>query len=955
MHFMNNRYLFHIGVYCLVYVIAVPLQPILNKRNGMKHCLLFFSLFFSSLLLGAAPSDRVIRGIVTDKTTREPLIGATVQVANAPQIGTITDLDGQFMLLLPADTDPTLRFTYVGYDTLHLTASGESMLRVALLQHNELLDEVVISVGRFEQRQTDVTVSMELVKPEVIRSQAPTDLSATLQTLPGVEIVDKQPSIRGGGGWTYSVGSRCQVLMDEMTILNPKTGEVNWNNIPLENVSQVEVIKGASSVLYGSSALNGVINVRTQRPKTDPETKLSAYTGIYDNYTHYHHTGSRLPIYIGAEASHSRRSGNFDFTAAISAFKDEGYRQQSFNNRVRLGGNMTYHHPVERGVYMNAGLNTNYTASSYGDFFVWRNPKQPLQPSPLTNMGRKEHNFNIDPFFNYDDTEHGISHKVRARVYLTADNLTRPTATKSLRDILMASDVNVNTSAIMNYYNRYQQGDLSWIEPVLKPLLPVIPMLSDTNGLDWGQLLSKVDLGQLISGSLGLLDGVISGMETDNMTDLIGYGMDLLADDSPTRPELTYNGYLDYQFAKQWQSGVRLTTGINWNHITNTANITGKHETDNVALYMQYDHRLLDRLSLSAGVRFEYYRMDSHYKEANIRLGKWTCPVRPVLRAGLNWQIYEAGFLRASFGQGYRNPSITEKFARKDIGGVGVYPNENVAAESGFNAELGYKQLYQWKRWSGYVDVAGFYTQYKDMIEYQFGLFDNSNFRMINSLGDAVSMIQSMLRREAGAGLGIGAQFVNVNRARIYGAEISTAGKVDIRKDMVFSYMLGYTFTQPEDMDNDERVEREKTYTDPLQMKNKSNDSKYLKYRNRHSFKASLDYRVCWFSIGTNLGYRSKLLAVDYLLVDEREKEQADLMDYVRQFIFGTKDGETLASYWSKHNKGVFTMDVRCAFRYKEHVELQFMINNLLNTEYSYRPMAIAAPRTYVVRLNYTF
>ena len=90
------------------------------------------------------------------------------------------------------------------------------------------LDEVVVTAGRFEQRKTDVTVSMEVIKPEMLRSQAPTDLSATLQTLPGVEIIDKQPSIRGGGGWTYSVGSRCQVLMDEMTILNPKTGEINW-------------------------------------------------------------------------------------------------------------------------------------------------------------------------------------------------------------------------------------------------------------------------------------------------------------------------------------------------------------------------------------------------------------------------------------------------------------------------------------------------------------------------------------------------------------------------------------------------------------------------------------------------------------------------------------------------------------------------------------------------------
>ena len=422
--------------------------------------------------------------------------------------------------------------------------------------------------------------------------------------------------------------------------------------------------------------------------------------------------------------------------------------------------------------------------------------------------------------------------------------------------------------------------------------------------------------------------------------------------------ELTYNGYLDYQFAKQWKSGVRLTTGVNWNHITNTANITGTHHTDNLAAYLQYDHRIANRLSLSAGVRLEYYRMDDQYKEANIQIGKWLCPVRPVFRAGLNWEIYKAGFLRASFGQGYRNPSITEKFARKDIGGVGVYPNHAIKPESGYNAEIGYKQLYKFGPISGSIDVAAFYTEYQNMIEYQFGLFRNSDFLMINSMYDVIDELQGMIdgikatKSLSGAGIGIGAQFVNVSHARIYGAEVSTMGKVDIKKDMDLRYTIGYTFTEPEDMDNEARIEQEKQYVDPLQMKNKSNDSKYLKYRNKHSFKATIDYTYKWLSLGVNMSYRSKMLAVDYLMVDERPKETPDLMDYARKFIFGYEDGVSLHDYWMEHNTGVFTMDLRCSVRFKEHVEMQFLVNNLLNTEYSFRPMALAPPRTFVCRLN---
>lgn len=926
--------------------------PNLPKLVTMKRNLLFFlCAFVCSYVM-----SQNVTGTVVDAITREPLIGVNIQLPEDSRYGAVTDIDGKFEMSLPDKLPAKFQFSYVGYETdtkIFFTTSPTTNIIVPLHPRNEMLDEVVVTAGRYEQRSTDVTMTMAVIKPEGIKAAAPTDLSASLQNIPGVDIVDKQPTIRGGGGWTYSVGSRCQVLMDGMTILNPKTGEVNWNNIPLENVAQVEVIKGASSVLYGSSALNGVINVRTQRPGLVPETKVSLYTGIYDNYNHYYHTGSHLPVYIGAEASHSRRSGDFDITAAASVFKDDGYRQQSFNKRMRFGGNMTYHRPEHDGKYLTAGFNANYIGSQYGDFFIWKSAVNPLKASPLSNMGRKEHNFNIDPFLNFDDTERGISHKLRTRFYVTSDNLTRPTAPKGLAEIVKNLGGKLDFEVAQDYFSRLQEGDLSFLDPIISGFYGLSDAFEADPQVSPQELNGKII--DFMHEGINFANTLVPGITVSDATDLLGYGLDLLTDKTETRPEMTYNFYVDYQFAKQWDSGVRLTAGVNWNHVTNVANITGKHNTDAAAVYMQYDHRIVDKLSLSAGVRFEYYRMDDDYKEANIKIGDWKCPVRPVLRAGLNWEIYKYGFLRASYGQGYRNPSITEKFARKDIGGVGVYPNHNVKPESGYNVELGYKQLYKFGPMSGFIDISGFFMEYKDMIEYQFGLFDNSDFSMINSIYDAYDMVMKMINREPGAGVGIGAQFVNVSRARIYGAEVSTSGKIDFRKDMALNYTIGYTFTMPEDLDNDERVKQEAQYTDPLQMKNKSNDSKYLKYRNKHSFKASLDYNVKWFSIGTNLSYRSKILAVDYLMIDEREKAEKDIMDYVRTFIFGNEDGQTLASYWEEHNTGVFTMDVRVAFRFKKHTEVQLMVNNLLNTEYSYRPMALAAPRNYVCRLNLHF
>ena len=139
-------------------------------------------------------------------------------------------------------------------------------------------------------------------------------------------------------------------------------------------------------------------------------------------------------------------------------------------------------------------------------------------------------------------------------------------------------------------------------------------------------------------------------------------------------------------------------------------------------------------------MRFEYYRVDEHYREAETKLLGMKVPFKPVFRAGLNYELGEYSFLRASFGQGYRYPSVTEKFILKDIGGMGAYPNSQLKAEEGYNAELGLKQGYQFGPVKGFVDVAGFYTRYKDMIEFRFGLFNKTTFAYIGANQDAMAV-----------------------------------------------------------------------------------------------------------------------------------------------------------------------------------------------------------------------
>ncbi|RHJ78383.1 TonB-dependent receptor domain-containing protein [Parabacteroides sp. AM08-6] len=925
------------------------------------------------LFLSVSAFGQTLKGHIYDAETSEPLIGVNVTYNLHGTQGVVSDEDGAYSIELP-EGGVDLVFSYIGYEDVQLpVVIGKRQVQtkdIYMKVGTNLLEDIVVSAGRFEQKLSDITVSMDLLKTADISKQAPTDLSASLKTLPGVDVNDTQPSIRGGAGWAYGVGARSQILVDGMSILTPGSGEINWNIIPMENVAQVEIIKGASSVLYGSSALNGVINVRTARPGLTPITHIGAYVGIYGDPSNENYrwsdktfwkdgkypvepilrnsllTGVRNPVYEGLDFSHSRRIGNFDVTGGMNLFTDEGYRQQSFNKRFRMGGNLTYHQPDMGEKIMNYGFNANFLSDKYGDFFLWRSPQQAYSPSPFANMGREENAFYIDPFFNYVNPEKQISHKVKGRFYYRGDNIFRPSQETSITDIMgnMGTDLN----AIQNIVN----GDLSLLYPIIQPAL-------------------QGDLNGAIDGVYGALGQIFPNATTADYCDLIAYAMNhglpsgtsdlipwLSGVINPEQLEKQNNGvdnnftyYVDYQYNKRWDSGAQITTGGTLEHIRNDSRTTGIHKSDNVAAFFQYDQRFFDRLNVSAGVRAEYYRVDDFYRESDTKVFGTKIPVRPVFRAGLNYQLAQYSFLRASFGQGYRNPSITEKYARKDIGGVGVYPNSDVQAEKGYNAELGIKQGYKIGNLMGFIDLAGFYTQYTNMVEFQFGLFNNTTYKLINSIPDAIDMFTS------GGGLGIGAQFHNVSKARIYGAEISTNGTYEFNKNARLLYNLGYVYIEPEDADYKERNEMEEAYTDPLQMKEKSNNSKYLKYRQKHTVKGTLDFQWKRINLGVNAAWKSRTLAVDYLMVDEREKPfgQKEIMDHVRDLLFGNIGGETLGSYWEQTNKSYFTMDLRAGVKVTKEVQFQFLINNLLNKEYSTRPMAVAAPRTFVMRLGIDF
>ena len=133
----------------------------------------------------------------------------------------------------------------------------------------------------------------------------------------------------------YGAGTRVQVLVDDMPLISGDAGQAQWSLISTENINQVEIIKGASSALYGSSALNGVINIRTAYPTDKPETKINFHTGIYHDAKRQslNWWGDEHRNIKGLDFLHKQKIGNLDLVVGGFILDDDGYRYDEVTNR----------------------------------------------------------------------------------------------------------------------------------------------------------------------------------------------------------------------------------------------------------------------------------------------------------------------------------------------------------------------------------------------------------------------------------------------------------------------------------------------------------------------------------------------------------------------------------------------------------------------------------------------
>lgn len=233
----------------------------LFKNTDVAYSVLDKSIILSNKQLLKTENQKKITGKVVD-VNGEPIIGATVAVRGAT-VGTVSDIDGNFVLYVEAGKEVWLDVSYIGYKKQEIKTDGNKPLAITLIENMAMLDEVVV-VGYGVQKKVNLTGSVATVSfGKEMNSRPLTNVSSALSGMvPGLN-VRQSSGTPGADGASLTLrgaslnGGSPYVLIDGMP------GDLN--QISPNDIENISVLKdAASAAIYGNKAANGVILITTK-------------------------------------------------------------------------------------------------------------------------------------------------------------------------------------------------------------------------------------------------------------------------------------------------------------------------------------------------------------------------------------------------------------------------------------------------------------------------------------------------------------------------------------------------------------------------------------------------------------------------------------------------------------------------------------------------------------------
>ncbi|MDR1779888.1 MAG: TonB-dependent receptor [Tannerella sp.] len=256
----------------------------LLKGQGLSYRILDRHIIITKSPVAPEQQTRQVTGTVVD-VNDEPIIGATVIEKGSSSNGTVTDMDGKFALTV--SDNATLRISFVGYISQEISVVGQiDFLTVTLLEDTRALDEIIV-VGYGTQSKRFVSGSVSSLKmQEVSRDLPNTNVSQSLNSLPGIQFIgDGRPGQDGTvlirGQNSLSGGNTPLIVLDGI-IFSGSLSDINP-----QDIETIDILKDASSAtVYGSRASNGVILITSKKGTTEkPTIRVNFFTAV-SNPTH---------------------------------------------------------------------------------------------------------------------------------------------------------------------------------------------------------------------------------------------------------------------------------------------------------------------------------------------------------------------------------------------------------------------------------------------------------------------------------------------------------------------------------------------------------------------------------------------------------------------------------------------------------------------------------------------
>ena len=225
-------------------------------------------IFFLPAVPVLAKAQNLVTVQVVSNEGQEPVVGAYVYIypgdSSKPQYTSLTDADG--LASLPVSVFPaTIEINSLGYDPFfRKLQSGDTVLRVVLVKRYSSLEEVVVTGVTAPVRMKDALSTYQVITKASMEAQGAVNVADALRNQLN-EVMSSDGVLGSRTSMQGMKGDKVKILVDGIPLSGREGGEIDLGQINLNNVERIEVVQGPMSVVYGTDALGGVINIITRK------------------------------------------------------------------------------------------------------------------------------------------------------------------------------------------------------------------------------------------------------------------------------------------------------------------------------------------------------------------------------------------------------------------------------------------------------------------------------------------------------------------------------------------------------------------------------------------------------------------------------------------------------------------------------------------------------------------